>query len=266
MTNFLIICLALISLSNAYAAEIQYKDVRQDLNGVDIPCLTIEGKIEYGDYRKLQNLINQNPELFAIAGAHIALDSNGGDFVEALKIGALIKSMPTWIMVQNKCASSCFFLYVAGAFRHTGLAGQLGVHRPFFDARYFRKLNTRQAEIQQKKLFHEASKYLEDSSVPNSLQEVVFNTPSTYVKWLNPDQTRLLGMMSPSFWELALARCQLKDVSEIKSQTEHTEWIIKLRDCSNKLMDDERQRVISEAIEASKRNKSSVAIELLSAR
>ncbi|PCI72028.1 MAG: hypothetical protein COB38_04840 [Gammaproteobacteria bacterium] len=67
----------------------------------------------------------------AVLGAPLWLDSRGGLVSEALKIGDLIASKEFRVLVRfnNKCFSSCVFIYAAGIYRTPG--GDIGIHRPF---------------------------------------------------------------------------------------------------------------------------------------
>jgi len=122
-------------------------------------ALVLEGTIAAGDYEKVNSLI---------AGQEIdtiVLASLGGNLVEAMKIGRLVRQLKLYTTVpaleddglsdkesaehhvhdkaNRLCTSACFFVFVAGVWRNTWYSDELrgtsppalGIHRPYLAPR-----------------------------------------------------------------------------------------------------------------------------------
>src|SRR5262249_24213409 len=113
----------------------------------------LEGKIEPGDYISIRNFLSEAANFKKMNG-EVYLASAGGNLIEALRIGYLIRQlqlstnapsrMPRSIKGPKaevihpsdltnrrncyRCISACFLLYVAGVDRRE--AGLLGLHHP----------------------------------------------------------------------------------------------------------------------------------------
>ena len=93
--------------------------------------LVLEGEIKSGDYAKLiRYLRTDDKHLYQFLIA-IQLDSPGGDVVEAVRIGNLIKTSygETVVMQGGRCFSACVILWASGVSRSMHNDGKLGVHR-----------------------------------------------------------------------------------------------------------------------------------------
>jgi hypothetical protein len=86
------------------------------------------GTILEGDAAKVQAF------LIANAVVYLHLDSRGGNLMESMSIGRLVRSnnLITFVGARNDkhvCASSCFFIWVAGIYR----SGFPLIHRPYLE-------------------------------------------------------------------------------------------------------------------------------------
>jgi hypothetical protein len=173
-------------------------------------CLSIllRGKIVPGDYGKVRSLID--------AGAmKIYLISPGGDLMEAMKIGRLLRDhlMSTqapsfirpgsvgsvltgggaggWLMRPGGgdycsgrhreciCASACFFVWTGGIER-AGAA--VGLHRPSFYSDYQGTAST--AELQYENGINTARDYLEEMEVPARYIHLMMRTKPREIVFL----------------------------------------------------------------------------------
>lgn len=168
--------------------------------------LNMVGEIRSGDYEKFRLFILNDLTSYEGSSRIVWLSSNGGDLVETLKIATLLKTMYVQVEVSDKCASSCFFLYLSGTKRHA-IPGSLGIHRAYFDPQYFSGLTLNDAEKRQVQLTNAVKKLLEDNSVPSYLIDRMNRTSSSDIYWLNSDEISDLGEYPSWFEELLIAKC-----------------------------------------------------------
>jgi hypothetical protein len=235
-----------VSAGQLRAAEFQYEELELSYLQRPIPGLVLRGKIDEGDAAKLQRLIAQDPKRFALYGSWLLLDSPGGDFDEALKIATLLRTYPTWVVVERRCVSACFLLYVAGASRMTGMVGNvLGVHSPYYEREQFARLSAPDAERAHRSLLERTTAYLRLNTVPEPIIEKMVRTSSATVAWLTDDEVRSSGDKPLWFRELALARCNLADrVKPGMSQHEVIQFAELFGECVGKTIREERERAL----------------------
>ena len=113
--------------------------------------MTLQGDIQRGDAdRAIATLVSIKPIAadFYLYPKYLQVNSRGGDVGEAMKIGALVRALYMNVNVApadaGLCASSCFFIYLAGVERGAsgldrltregkpGNFGPIGLHRPYF--------------------------------------------------------------------------------------------------------------------------------------
>jgi len=199
----------------AYAAEIKRTH--------DYPGgLILEGAIEPGDYDKLLKLIDEDCPHFSYACASsIYLASPGGNVVEAMKIGRLVRTLrwttripevvspdlrsalATQLKLKDPganfmCASACFFVYVAGFERDTPCdawasqeplferhRGILGIHRPFMSDAELETLSVNQAMASAIQVRSVVETYLKEMGVPSKYADMMFSVPKDQVRWID---------------------------------------------------------------------------------
>ena len=183
---------------------------------------TLQGDIEPGDAeRALSTLLSIRP----IAGSlylypsSLQVNSRGGDVSEALKLGALLKVLYMDVFVAANgtglCASSCFFVYLAGIERHasginrlttngvTGNFGPLGVHRPYFKAPEGGPASTKRQE----EVMKATATYLQAERVPQLLIDKMMSYASNDIYWLNAEEIRSIGRFQAGVEEELIAKC-----------------------------------------------------------
>jgi hypothetical protein len=147
----------------------------------------MSGEIQRGDYERLLSFIRKDPERFRVRT--VLLASPGGDLLEAIKIGNIIKASYQSVFVNHsvgRCASACFLIYVAAVSR-SATVPSIGIHRPYFEPHYFSKLSISQAEAKHEELMREVRAYLAARDVPQYLIEKMFALSSNEVYWLTWD-------------------------------------------------------------------------------
>ena len=146
--------------------------------------------------------------------------SQGGDLKEALKIGRLVRQMFVHTQTASKdpygkirgyakreennlCASSCFYIWVAGVSRGGNV---LGLHRPYVSEGQgipsisemeglYRELRTLSID------------YLKEMDFDQKYAEIMFSTPSTDMHWVNPEEFTEKGGFVPAAYEYLYAIC-----------------------------------------------------------
>ncbi len=173
--------------------------------------LVISGEIVPGDRDRLLSKILDSESRF-LAQNKIILASDGGDVAEAMKIGALIKSLYSEVMVgplTGRCVSACFFIYAAAQQREADGAGLIGINRPFLadadaDATPAGHSDAAGAET---KALAPVLTFLRENEVPEHLLREMLLHDSDDAYWLTADDERNLGFRSRAFSQYLKARC-----------------------------------------------------------
>ena len=195
---------SLVGVSSARALE----DVKV-FRGV----LVLEGKIEAGDFDKVRSFLGNKANFERINGGVFAA-SPGGNLVEAIKIGRLIRALrlsteapsgpPTEARrfsqpviapnnlvnprINYQCSSACFFIYVSGVYRSLGWVGRLGIHRPTQLESEANKLDVDQATNLAWRVRGFVKKYLEDMNVPDKYVDLMYSVPPNEVRWISQSE------------------------------------------------------------------------------
>lgn len=163
---------------------------------------SIDGEIVDGDAaRFLAELITWKdpPTVFHIT-------SMGGNLDEAMKIGRIIRKsqIPVWSF--GECYSACVFIYVAGVERDS--KGKIGLHRPYFDKKYFATLDSLEAKEKYEELKAVSIAYLREMEVSQAIIERIFATASSGADVLAAEEAnQLLGYRLPFYEEWLMAKC-----------------------------------------------------------
>jgi hypothetical protein len=88
--------------------------------------LVIEGKIEFNDSKKFEQIIAKNNVKMAVVG----LNSPGGNVLEAYVIGKMIqeKGYTTYVPGFASCVSACAMIWTAGSTRQVEAKAKIGFH------------------------------------------------------------------------------------------------------------------------------------------
>lgn len=187
------------------------------------------GDIRSGDAERLAIVMSEMT--FA---SLLLVDSRGGDINESLKIVSLVKGTRLNIHVSKGkvCASSCFFVYLAGnprvssgwmvnddgtlksQERRDRSFGVVGIHRPYFkDPSGNPESNNKQIV-----LMRSVKKYLEEEGLSQYLIDQMMSHSSNDIYWLNDRDVLSIGEYSPNIEELLIAKCGYKNGSK------RTDW------------------------------------------
>jgi hypothetical protein len=227
-----------VCINNAFAADIFIKDTKSK----NIKTVSITGAIEQGDSDKLKNILlslkSKNTGI-----SQIQLASEGGDVIEALKIGFQIRKnfiktlAPIAVPHKNggtfnicpeligrfenpnydprndhdcTCASACFIIWAAGVIREGNV---LGIHRPRFSEKYFQNLSAEQAQERYQSMSNEVKSYLIQMNIPIQTIDFMFSIDSDSLLFLDE---KTVGSMwkVPFFDEWIKTKCKLLTLEE----------------------------------------------------
>ena len=214
-----VVILGILWAVNIYSADIHLAESKSG----KIYGSVIEGVIEVGDYEKLASLFND----YSYDADPVYLLSNGGDVVEAIKIGTLIRRRnfgtyapafrndngkgycSIWASPKNEnnctCASSCFLINVAGVYR----SGEyLWVHRHRLDEDSVERLSDSDYTKMYKSTSSLIKDYFHQMGVPQYVYDVMMSVKSTEVEMLDIAITKkFLEGYIPSMEEKLIAKC-----------------------------------------------------------
>jgi len=207
---------SLISVSQVVAA-----DLKVHLINGQVFESSLKGEIKSGDYdRVVAQLLNGG------LGYSLFLDSPGGDAVEAMRIGRLIRDLRMWTEVplrignmayslshpkgvsltDSNCSSACFLIFAAGIYR---LGDHVGVHRIFVNHKHLRSMKPVEAAELTGKVTQAVSAYLSEMGVPVHLIERIKAIPSKEIEWLSQaDIDRYFTGFIPQYAEWVAAKCK----------------------------------------------------------
>jgi len=144
-----------------------------------------------------------------LASGSLKLSSPGGSVSEAIKIANIVEraSLTTGVLDNEYCASSCFLIWVAGPIRD--LRARLLIHRPYIDSATYNINQTIEVTEAHQIAMKQVREYLELKSVPTPIIEKMMSLPSTEAHELTDEEMATLGLMSPSFEEVTIAKCNI---------------------------------------------------------
>jgi hypothetical protein len=191
---------ACLVASVAIAAEI-----RNDPSGGTV----LEGTIQPGDFEKLRRFIVDGDGAF-----EFYLASPGGDLVEAMKIGSLLRALKVSTIVPDRldadavlqrkmalrhgikdfstdymCASACFFVFIAGIYRNSDHIFDadpiLGIHRPYLSDNDLKQMRVDQAIAAATSTKAVVGDYLRVMGVPTRYLDRMFSVSKDDIQWIS---------------------------------------------------------------------------------
>jgi hypothetical protein len=233
--------IAAIAACAVSIAPLRAADVRGDME----KGVVLEGTIEAGDYDKLRSVygLENSTNQFYIGSPlanEIYLASPGGDLVEAMKIGRLVRALKLHTVVPDEfeyprdgsyvkyseadrhrlinpkanymCTSACFFIFVAGITRADEAKGhyiglRLGIHRPFLSDSDLRTLSGDQAITSANRVRATVENYLKEMNVPGKYVDLMFSVPRDKIRWLGKADVADLEGTIPELNDWLAAQC-----------------------------------------------------------
>lgn len=171
----------------ADGTQVSVEEVQVVLNGY------ITSEDVYGA-KVMESLLKKGRQ--KIAGNVVSFASSGGEVDAAMELGRLLHKLGVSTLVArgDQCMSSCVFAFMGGDRR--SVAGQIGIHRPYFSST--REVPDRRSLYRQ--LQKRLQEYIEELDFPPSLYEAVMAVPPESVNMLAPAELKkfYLEGMSPS--------------------------------------------------------------------
>jgi hypothetical protein len=163
----------------------------------------LSGDIVKGDYEKVATFFDvHRPKMFA-------LNSNGGDVDEALKIGRLFRKFLILTLVPTQpwycsgeecvCASACALIWFGGIDR----GGGVGLHRPRSRDPKFGKLSPVDATTEYRRELERINAYLDEMEVPKTIIDSMVTTDFSDIRWVYSFLDGLVKPPSIAEWEEA---------------------------------------------------------------
>ena len=174
--------------------------------------MILEGRIDAGDYASVRNFLSDASNFNKMNG-QVFLASPGGNVVEALQIGYLIRRLrlttdapsrpPPTVRSSGSeiirpldltnprhylCTSACFLLYVAGIYREFVWAGRLGLHSPQLERKPI-GATANDIAIATAEMRDKLKDYFGQMHVPHKYFDLMYSVPPTEVRWIT--QTEL---------------------------------------------------------------------------
>ena len=165
----------------------------------DYPHILISGEVVASDVKKVRDLLPRlkqakNPTYIPL----VFLNSPGGDLIAAMQIGGILRSTTAWLVVDSgaNCFSACIFVLAAGMDRWVLDGSRLGIHRPYFDPKFFGGLDVAAATSRYEELSRRAREYLRTMEMSDELFSDMLQVPSNRIRIIDSayaERMRLVG-------------------------------------------------------------------------
>ncbi len=173
----------------------------------------MKGEVAEGDLDRLLRFLREHRRDFVEHGGRVVFVVDGGDVVEATRIGHLLGEalIEAWLpdASSTRCVSACFFMFV-NAVSRVAVADSVGVHRPYFDATVLAGADPETVRRRYESLLREVRDTLEKLLVPRDLTETMLATPWNDTYWLSREDLDRLGEMQAWFEDFSAARCSVE--------------------------------------------------------
>ena len=178
-----------------------------DANG---KALWMKGEVAEGDLDRLLRFLREHPRDFVEHGGRVIFVVDGGDIVEATRIGHFLRDalIEAWLpdASRTRCVSACFFMFV-NAVSRVAVAESVGVHRPYFDASRLAGADADTVRRRYQTLMREVRDTLDELLVPRDLTEKMLATPWNETYWFSQEDLDRLGEIQAWFEDFSAAKC-----------------------------------------------------------
>ncbi len=173
-------------------------------------ALWMKGEVAEGDLDRLLRFLREHPRDFVEHGGRVTFVVDGGDVVEATRIGHFLREalIEAWLpdASRTRCVSACFFMFV-NAVSRVAVAESVGVHRPYFDAARLAGADAETVRRRYELLMREVRDILDELLVPRDLTEKMLATPWNETYWLSREDLDRLGEAQAWFEDFSAAKC-----------------------------------------------------------
>jgi hypothetical protein len=139
------------------------------------------GPLVEGDYERFIDTVGTDQI------ARLSLSSDGGSVITALHIGGYVRDhhLATQVSGQDRCASACAVIWVAGSPRYVGQSAQVGFHAAYDSANNNQVTSVGNALI---------GAYLARMGLGNKAVTYVTSAPPNEMQWLSLADARAVGI------------------------------------------------------------------------
>ncbi len=173
-------------------------------------ALWMKGEVAEGDLDRLLRFLREHPRDFVEHGGRVVFVVDGGDVVEATRIGRFLRDalIEAWLpdASRTRCVSACFFMFV-NAVSRVAVADSVGFHRPYFDAEHLAGADAEPARRRYESLMREVRDSLDELLVPRDLTEKMLATPWNETYWISREDLDRLGETQAWFEDFSAAKC-----------------------------------------------------------
>ncbi len=176
----------------------------------NLKALWMKGEVAEGDLDRFLRFLREHPRDFIEHGGRVVFVVDGGDVVEATRIGRFLRDafVEAWLpdASRTRCISACFFMF-ANAVSRIAVADSVGVHRPYFDAGRLAGADPESVRRRYESLLHEVRDTLDELLVPRDLTDKILATPWNETYWFSREDLVRLGETQAWFEDFSSAKC-----------------------------------------------------------
>ncbi|HEV8645247.1 MAG TPA: hypothetical protein VGR01_06725 [Burkholderiales bacterium] len=173
-------------------------------------ALWMKGEVAEGDLDRLLRFLREHPRDFVEHGGRVVFVVDGGDVVEATRLGRFLGDalIEVWLpdASRTRCVSACFFMFV-NAVSRIAVADSLGFHRPYFDAERLEGADAEPVRRRYESLMRQVRDSLDQLLVPRELTEKMLGTPWNETYWFSREDLDRLGETQAWFEDFSAAKC-----------------------------------------------------------
>ena len=201
--------------------------------------LHIYGEIKQGDYEKVVTNIREGLQRCPLCSFEITIDSPGGDVMEAMKIGRLlrenlIKATIRWGYLDenneilknpgriSRCYSACVLLMMGGVQREFE-KNSIGIHRAFIQRSFNKDISLDESQKLQKELSKLVESYISEMGGSKALFEKMMSVDSSDLQTLSHEEfDSLIGTNEPATHEWLYSKCE--DGNLTSDESVYIDW------------------------------------------
>jgi len=165
-------------------------------------CVTIAlvGEIEQGDAARLLKFIDVTSEVLSaefnrpVRVGQIYLNSNGGNLLEAMKVGRVIRNnlMSVLVTDDSVCYSACVIALLGGVVRIP--FGPVGIHS-FYSSEFVGAENFASSSKKYNEIAESVTGYMREMRVPTALLDEMMKVSHKSIKILDFDEMERFGVI-----------------------------------------------------------------------
>ena len=160
--------------------------------------LLVEGEIIPGDSKKLEDKMSAATKVFLDKGMKarvgvVYFNSDGGDLIEGLKLGRVIRAALAKTMVDkaSHCYSSCVFAFAGGVWRLP--VGEVGIHS-FYAKEAYNAADFKNTSERYNRISKVVNEFLLEMRINRSLLDTMIQIPSKSMKVLSYEELQIFGL------------------------------------------------------------------------